>query len=70
MGCKQLDYIDGNVSQYDSNKFLFERLVTEVGILNTDDGYRPDETKRHRTIACRPQAGKDHNRTGSRKSQS
>ena len=41
--CKQLDYIDGNVPQYDSDKFLSERLVTEVGILNTDDGYTRSE---------------------------
>ena len=37
--CKQLDYIAWNVTQYDSDKFLPERLVTEVGILNTVDSY-------------------------------
>ena len=36
--CKQLDYFDWNATQYDSDKFLPERLVTEVGILNTVDG--------------------------------
>ena len=41
--CKQLDYIDWNVTQYDSDKFLPERLVTEVGILNTVDGYTRSE---------------------------
>ena len=39
MCCKQLDYIDWNATQYDSDKFLSEGLVAEVGILNTDDGY-------------------------------
>ena len=43
MCCKQLDYIDWNVTQYDSDKFLSERLVTEVGILNTDDVYTRSE---------------------------
>ena len=43
MCCKQLDYIDWNVTQYDSDKFLHERLVTEVGILNTVDGYMRSE---------------------------
>ena len=43
MCCKQLDYIDWNVTQYDSDKFLPERLVTEVGILNTVDGYTRSE---------------------------
>ena len=43
MCCKQLDYIDWNVTQYDSDKSLSERLVMEVGILNTDDGYARSE---------------------------
>ena len=43
MCCKQLDYIDWNVTQYDSDKFLPERLVTEVDILNTVDGYTRSE---------------------------
>ena len=43
MCCKQLDYIDCNVTRYDSDKFLPERLVTEVGILNTVDGYTRSE---------------------------
>ena len=43
MCCKQLDYIDCNVTQYDSDKFLLEKLVTEVGILNTVDGYTRSE---------------------------
>ena len=43
MCCKQLDYFDWNVTQYDSDKFLSERLVTEVGILNTDDVYTRSE---------------------------
>ena len=43
MCCKQLDYIDGNVTQYGSDKFLPERLVTEVGILNTVDSYTRSE---------------------------
>ena len=34
-----MDYIDWNVTQYDSDKSLPERLVTEVGIINTVDGY-------------------------------
>ena len=37
MCCKQLDYIDWNVAQYDSERLVPERLVTEVNILNTID---------------------------------
>ena len=43
MCCKQLDYIDWNVTQDDSDKLLSERLVTDVGILNTDDVYTRSE---------------------------
>ena len=43
MCCKQLDYIAWNVTQYDSDKFLPERLVTEVEILNTVDGHTRSE---------------------------
>ena len=38
MCCKQLDYIDGNVTRYDSERFVPERLVMEVNMLNTVDG--------------------------------
>ena len=43
MCCKQLDYIDWNITQDDSDKLLSERLVTDVGILNTDDVYTRSE---------------------------
>ena len=37
MCCKQLDYIDGNVTRYDSERLVPERLVTKVNMLNTVD---------------------------------
>ena len=38
MCCKQLGYIDGNVTRYDSERVVPERLVMEVNMLNTVDG--------------------------------
>ena len=72
MCCEQLDYIEWNVTQYDSDKFLSERrkLAYLIPMTFICGRYRPDEMRRHRTIARRPQAGKDHNRTGSRASRS
>ena len=76
MCCKQLDYIDGNVYQYDSNKFLSERLVTEVGILNTDDGYTRSEmlpTRRNEAAqndSLPPSSWRGPQCTGSRTSRS
>ena len=73
MYCKQLDYIDGNVTRYDSERFVPERLVMEVNMLNTVDSNTrlevlSDEIRRHRTIARRPETGMDHNHTASRAS--
>ena len=50
MCCKQLDYIDWNIPQYDSDTFLSERIVAEDGIRNTVDSYTRTEvlpTRRH-----------------------
>ena len=35
MRCKELDYIDWNVTQYDSKRLEPETLVTKVNMLNT-----------------------------------
>ena len=39
MCCTQLDYIDWNTPQYDTDTFLSERLVEEEGIRNTVNSY-------------------------------
>ena len=65
MCCKQLDYIDWNVTQYDSERLVPERLVTEVNMLNTvDSDTRSEVLPIRRNEATQNDSSPSRNRNG------
>ena len=65
MCCKQLDYIDWNVTQYDSERLLPERLVTEINMLNTvDSNTRSEVLPIRRNEATQNDSSPSRNRNG------
>ena len=65
MCCKQLDYIDGNVTQYDSERLVPERLVMEVNMLNTvDSDTRSEVLPIRRNEATQNDSSPSRNRNG------
>ena len=65
MCCKQLDYIDWNVTQYDSERLVPERLVTEVNRLKTvDRDTRLEVSPIRRNEATQNDSSPSRNRNG------
>ena len=65
MCCKQLDYIDGNVTRYDSERLVPERLVTEVNMLNSvDSDTRSEVLPIRRNEATQNDSSPSRNRNG------
>ena len=65
MCCKQLDYIDGNVTRYDSERLVPERLAMEVNMLNTvDSDTRSEVLPIRRNEATQNDSSPSRNRNG------
>ena len=65
MCCKQLDYIDENVTRYDSERLIPERRATKVNMLNTVDGNtRSEVLPMRRNEATQNESSPSRNRDG------